>query len=105
MKPDEDRSPSSVWEQYRTAKKHALEPPRDDSANAAEAMTLEELEAAIAEAAAASGIPETGMPPRSVVHPAKRRQLSRWFYRALLVLFTALVAGLLWWGTERYGAS
>lgn len=90
---------SSVWSRYRKAKQEALAPPVE----AAEPLTLEELEQSIAQIAASSGIPETGMPPRAVVHPTKRRQLSRWFYRALLMLFAALVAGLVWWGNQHYG--
>jgi len=90
---------SSVWRKYVEAKKMALNDPEDDNAPP---QTLEQLEAAIAEAAASSGVPETGLPPRAVVHPSKQRQLSRWFYLTLVVLFTALVCGLLWWGNHKY---
>lgn len=90
---------SSVWDRYRKAKQEALAVPAEEQ----EQLTLEELERSIAQIAAASGIPETGMPPRAVVHPAKRRQLSRWFYRSLLILFAALVAGLVWWGNRYVG--
>lgn len=93
----EQEGRSSVWEQFVEAKKHASAP---DERHAP--MTIEELEAAIAEEAAQAGL-ETGMPPRSVVHPAKRRHLSRWFYLTLVVLFTLLVAGLFWWGRKEYG--
>ncbi|TJY44374.1 hypothetical protein E5161_03055 [Cohnella pontilimi] len=96
-----DQDTSSVWSRYRDAKKHALS---EAAENNDEPMTLEELEKAIAETAAASGIPETGMPPRAAVHPSKRVQLTRWFYRVLLVLFVGLVAGLVWWGRQHYGA-
>lgn len=91
----------TAWDKYVAAKRHAL---ALDEAHTepAEPMSIEELERAIAEAAAASGLPETGMPPRSVVHPAARKSFSKWFYRALLVLFSGLVAFLLWWGYEHY---
>jgi hypothetical protein len=92
-----DRS-SSVWEAYVEAKKHAVSgdnPP-------CEKLTITELEAAIAEAAAQSGLSETGMPPRSVIHPYKRSQLSKWYYLMLVILFILLVSGLLWWGRKEY---
>lgn len=91
---------SSVWTRYRHAKQNAFDSgePEPD-----EPITLEQLEESIAQTAASSGIPETGMPPRSVVHPSQNKQWSRWFYRILLVLFAGLVAGLLWWGREMYG--
>jgi hypothetical protein len=89
---------SSAWTKYIEAKQHALAEPEQTRP----ASTLEELEAAIAQAAATSGIPETGMPPRSVVHPNKRAQLSRWFYLFLVLLFAGLVSGLVWWGYKYY---
>jgi hypothetical protein len=92
---------SSVWSRYRDAKKRALALQEEPEAELK--LSLEQLEEAIAETAASSGIPEIGMPPRAVVHPSKRRQLSRWFYRILLVLFAGLAAGLVWWGREMYG--
>ncbi|QJD82389.1 hypothetical protein [Cohnella herbarum] len=97
MKEDDDSS--SVWSKYVAAKQSAFGPPAkaNDGPN-----TIEELEAAIAEAAASSGIPEIGMPPRSEVHyPVRRRQLSKWFYLVLVILFTGLVVGLLWWGQSQ----
>ncbi|MFD0670457.1 hypothetical protein [Cohnella sp. GCM10027633] len=90
---------SSVWEQFREAKKHAI----SGDERSGEATSIEELEAAIAEAAAQSGLSETGMPPRSAIHPNKRSQLSRWFYLTLVILFTLLVAGLFWWGSGEGG--
>lgn len=87
----------SVWEQFVEAKKHAAASEEREAP-----LTIEELEAAIAAEAAQAGL-ETGMPPRSVVHPAKSRQLSRWFYLTLVVLFTLLVGGLIWWGRKEYG--
>ncbi|MFC5699853.1 hypothetical protein ACFPVX_01050 [Cohnella faecalis] len=96
-----DREPGSAWERYRYAKKNALEQAEEPQG---EPMTLDELEAAIAQTAASSGIPETGMPPRSVVHPSKRGQGTKLFYRLLLFLFILLVGGLLWWGNKHYGA-
>lgn len=96
-----DNETSSVWSRYREAKEHALA--KEEDKDGAEPLTLEQLEEAIAQAAASSGIPETGMPPRSVVHPSKQKQLSRWFYRILLLLFAALTAGLVWWGRRKYG--
>ncbi|MBW5446673.1 hypothetical protein GE107_11435 [Cohnella sp. CFH 77786] len=96
-----DNDTSSVWARYREAKNLAFE--RKAEPEEGPPLTLEELEAAIVQAAASSGIPETGMPPRSVIHPSKQKQLSRWFYRTLLVLFSALTAGLVWWGREMYG--
>ncbi|KIL34863.1 hypothetical protein SD71_17840 [Cohnella kolymensis] len=89
---------SSAWTRYVEAKRHAL----SDSKQVQPAGTLEELEAAIAEAAATSGIPETGMPPRAVVHPSKGGQLSRWFYLLLVLLFAGLAASLIWWGYKHY---
>ncbi|CAM3777565.1 hypothetical protein COLU111180_07935 [Cohnella lubricantis] len=94
-----DDGQSSAWERYVEAKRHAFEEQQADG-GAGEPKTLEELEAAIAEAAASSGIPETGMPPRSSIHPTARRNLSRWFYQTLVILFVGLVAYLLWWGYQ-----
>jgi hypothetical protein len=92
----ENDETSSVWEKYVAAKQTVFGDDKEDDTP----LTLEELELAIAEAAASSGIPEIGMPPRSVVHPVKRSQLSKWFYLVLVILFTALVVGLLWWGQK-----
>ncbi|RED60485.1 hypothetical protein [Cohnella lupini] len=89
---------SSVWNRYRAAKQTAFGIPEESEA----AQTLEELEAAIAEAAASSGLPEIGLPPRAGVHTVKRRQLSRWYYLALVLLFSGLVIGLFWWGREHH---
>lgn len=94
-----DGDHSSAWDQFVEAKKQALAETEEER-ETAYPQTIEELEAAIAEAAASSGIPETGMPPRSSVHPAAGRNMSRWFYRVLVVLFVALVAYLLWWGNR-----
>jgi len=87
---------SSVWSRYRQANQIALSEPAEPEDQ--ENMSLEELEQAIAQAAAASGIPETGMPPRAVVHPVKRPPVSVWFYTVLVILFVALVTGMIWWG-------
>jgi hypothetical protein len=87
----------SVWDRYRKAKQAALAAPEDKEKQ----LTLEELEQAIAEIAASRGIPETGMPPRAIVHPSRQSQLERWFYRILLILFFLLVAGLAWWGNQQ----
>jgi cobalamin biosynthesis Mg chelatase CobN len=92
---------SSVWSRYRSAKNHALAPAKEPGEE--EKLTLDQLEEAIAQIAATSGIPETGMPPRAVVHPSQHRQLSRWFYRILVLLFAGLAAGLVWWGRRFYG--
>lgn len=92
---------SKVWSKYREAKKQALAQEREQEQE--EKLSLEELEKAIAETAASSGIPETGMPPRSVVHPSQYKQLTQWFYRILLILFAGLVVGLVWWGRKIYG--
>lgn len=97
---DNETSSSTVWSRYRQAKQEALAAPGGE---AEPDMTLEELERAIAELAASSGMPETGMPPRSTVHPAKRLPVSLWFYSTLLFLFAALVIGMIWWGREMYG--
>jgi len=97
---------SSVWARYRYAKQHALdmdEQKEQGGAGEDPARSLEELEKAIAELAASAGIPETGMPPRSLVHPSQYKALTQWFYRILVVLFAALVGGLLWWGNKMYG--
>ncbi len=94
---DRDERPS-VWQQYVEAKKYAAA-----TSEPSDKLTIDELEAAIAEEAARSGFSETGMPPRAVIHPAKRSQLSRWFYLTLVVLFTLLVAGLFWWGHKERG--
>lgn len=97
MKEQGDRV--SAWDRYVAAKQHA-----SASANTpGDKLTLAELEAAIAEEAAVHGL-ETGMPPRSIVHPPKSSQLSRWFYLTLVILFALLVAGLFWWGQSEYGA-
>jgi ferric-dicitrate binding protein FerR (iron transport regulator) len=95
-----DQDTSSVWSRYREAKFHALGEAEEKQEETE--MSLEQLEKAIAELAAASGIPETGMPPRAAVHPSKRGQSARWFYRVLLVLFVGLVGGLVWWGSKLY---
>ncbi len=97
---ENDTSSSSVWSRYRQAKQEALASP---DGNEAPDLTLEELERAIAELAASSGLSETGMPPRSTVHPVKRHAVSIWFYSTLLFLFAALVIGMIWWGREMYG--
>jgi len=96
-----EERPLTAWDKYVEAKRHALSPDEPQTAEG-EPLTIDELELAIAEAAAASGLPETGMPPRAVVHPSARRSYSKWFYRTLLVLFYGLVAFLLWWGYEHY---
>ncbi len=99
MKDSTDASASSsVWNRFQAAKQTAFGAPEEK----AEPQTLEELEAAIAETAASSGFPENGLPPRSGVHPIKRSQLSRWFYLSLVVLFSGLVIGLVWWGREHH---
>ncbi|XID94232.1 hypothetical protein ACF3MZ_06835 [Paenibacillaceae bacterium WGS1546] len=97
----EDRDQSTVWDRYVSAKEAAFGRTDGDD----EPLTLEELEAEIAKAAAIAGLPETGMPPRSEVHPVKRRPLSKWFYLALVLLFAALVAGLFWWGRQQYAVN
>jgi hypothetical protein len=97
---------SSVWSRYRHAKLHALEmETSEDETNSKPepGRSLEELEKAIAELAASSGIPETGMPPRSLIHPSQYRKMTHWFYRILVVLFASLVGGLIWWGNKMYG--
>ncbi|MFC5467806.1 hypothetical protein ACFPPD_03685 [Cohnella suwonensis] len=99
MNEDSKKNGANAWERYVQAKNAAFGPDADPEA----ALTIEELEAAIAEAAASSGIPETGMPPRSGIHTPSRLQLSKWFYLSLVVLFAALVVGLLWWGRREYG--
>lgn len=88
----------SAWDRYVEAKRRAFEESADEDGT--RPLTLEELEAAIAETAASSGIPETGMPPRSSVHPSAKRNLSAWFYRVLVVLFIGLVVYLFWWGNK-----
>ncbi|WP_373229758.1 hypothetical protein [Cohnella sp.] len=95
----EDEIPSLVWSKYLEAKHHVFGIPKEEHA----ALSLEELEAAIAQTAASSGLPEIGMPPRSVVHPVRRRQLSRWYYLMLVFMFSGLVIGLVWWGREFNG--
>ncbi|MFC4599111.1 hypothetical protein [Cohnella hongkongensis] len=91
----EDQASSlSAWERYVSAKRAAFEEPEEE-------LTIDQLEEAIARAAAEAGIPETGMPPRAEVHPVKRSQLSKWFYLTLVVLFSFLVVGLLWWGRQQ----
>jgi hypothetical protein len=90
----ENNTPSTVWNKYKEAKQTAFGAPKNREAP----LSLEELEAVIAQTAATSGLPEIGMPPRSAVHPVKRSQLSRWFYMALVVIFSCLVIGLVWWG-------
>jgi ferric-dicitrate binding protein FerR (iron transport regulator) len=94
---------SPLWSRYRDAKNHAFGPSED--VDKEEKLSLDQLEEAIAQMAASSGVPETGMPPRSVIHPSKSRQLSRWFYRILVVLFAGLVAGLFWWGRQYYATN
>ncbi|WP_080838602.1 hypothetical protein [Cohnella massiliensis] len=93
---------SSVWTRYKEAKRIALETEEEKPENE-EPRTLEELEAAIARTAELSGIPETGLPPRAGVHERASRGYSRWFYRALVVLFTGLVVFMFWMGRQYYG--
>lgn len=93
-----DERQSSVWGKYIEAKQHAFGAGQD----VVDALTPEELDAEIARTAADSGIPETGMPPRSIVHESRRPPLSAWFYLTLVLLFAALVAGLLWWGSTAF---
>lgn len=98
----EERLPTA-WDKYVEAKRHALSPDEKEVADH-EPLSIEQLELAIAEAAAASGLPETGMPPRAEVHPSVRKSYSKWFYRLLLALFSGLVGFLLWWGYEHYSS-
>ncbi|MFC5403848.1 hypothetical protein [Cohnella soli] len=99
MNEDSNKEGENAWDRYVKAKNAAF----GRQADSETAMSIEELEAAIAETAASSGIPETGMPPRSGVHEPNRLQLSKWFYLMLVVLFTTLVIGLFWWGRQEYG--
>jgi hypothetical protein len=96
----EESEASAVWSKYVAAKKSAF----GEAKESVEPLSLEQLEAAIAEAAASSGLPEIGMPPRSVVHPVKRSQLSRWFYLSLVVIFSSIVIVLVWWGREHHNS-
>ncbi|NBC69016.1 hypothetical protein GT003_08445 [Paenibacillus sacheonensis] len=44
------------------------------------------------------------LPSRRRTHPSNKQQVTRWFYRLLIVLFIALLVGLLWWGRQfEYG--
>ncbi|RUS48143.1 hypothetical protein [Cohnella sp. AR92] len=92
---------SNAWERYVEAKQLAFA----EETAASEPQTIEELEEAIAKAAESSGIPETGMPPRSTVHPTSKGAWSRWFYRVLVFIFFCLVAGLIWWGNQNHSAN
>lgn len=94
----EDSDSSSVWNKYVAAKQNVFGTSKEQEAR----LTLEQLEAAIVQTAATSGLPEMGIPPRSVVHPAKHSQMSRWFYLTLVVIFSSLIVGLVWWGRENY---
>jgi hypothetical protein len=96
---EKDNKNFSVWSQFQDAKKSAF----GQEEQIHEPRTIEELEAMIAETAASSGLPETGLPPRAVVHPSKGNQLTTWFYRSLVILFAALVFGLFYWGRKYYG--
>ncbi|HEY8530445.1 MAG TPA: hypothetical protein VIL22_12270 [Paenibacillaceae bacterium] len=92
-----EETSSAVWARYKEAKRFAAgqsgpERPQEVS-----------LDEAIARALAAAGLPETGLPPRSLLHPSQYGRMIRWFYRLLVALFTALVAGLIWWGYRNYG--
>ncbi|WP_248925388.1 hypothetical protein [Paenibacillus hamazuiensis] len=42
------------------------------------------------------------LPPRKAVHPTEKEKWVKIFYRSLLGLFVALVAGLLTWGVTHY---
>jgi hypothetical protein len=94
----EDSDSSSIWNKYVAAKMTVFGISQEEVA----VQTLEQLEAAIAQTAATSGFPEMGIPPRSVVHPVKRSQISRWFYLSLVVIFSSMVVGLVWWGREHH---
>ncbi|CAI6057722.1 hypothetical protein [Cohnella sp. JJ-181] len=96
-----EERPPTAWDKFVEARRHALSQDEKEP-EVREPMSMDELERAIAETAAASGLPETGMPPRAVVHPSARKSYSKWFYRLLLLLFSALVGFLLWWGYEHY---
>jgi len=101
MKDEDDSNSSSVWNKYVEAKQAVFGPGPDKEDDIP--LTIEELELAIAQVAATSGYPEIGMPPRSIVHPVKQHHLSRWFYLTLVVLFSGLIVGLVWWGREQSG--
>lgn len=42
-------------------------------------------------------------PPRSQKYPSKKINFTRIFYRTLLILFSALTVGLVWWGFRAIG--
>jgi len=92
-----EETASAVWARYKEAKRFAAGKTGQERQ---QEVTLDE---AIARALAAAGLPETGLPPRSLLHPSQYGRLIRWFYRLLVALFAALVAGLIWWGYRNFG--
>lgn len=99
MTEDRDGSvSSSVWTRYKEAKRRAIAASQPEKPEG-----KPDLDEIIARAMAEAGLPETGMPPRSVIHPSQYARITKWFYRSLVVLFVALVAGLIWWGYRQYG--
>jgi hypothetical protein len=43
---------------------------------------------------------EDGLPARRHIHPSNKQQMTKWFYRLLIVLFFSLLIGLLMWGRQ-----
>ncbi|MFC5650849.1 hypothetical protein ACFPYJ_17370 [Paenibacillus solisilvae] len=43
---------------------------------------------------------EDGLPARRHIHPSNKQQMTKWFYRLLIVLFISLSIGLLIWGRQ-----
>ncbi|QHW30216.1 hypothetical protein GZH47_04740 [Paenibacillus rhizovicinus] len=73
--------------------------------DASQVLTVDESAAALEAEWGLETNEEAGqLPPRGRTHPSNRQQMSRWFYRILIVLFIALLIGLLWWGRQyEYG--
>jgi hypothetical protein len=43
------------------------------------------------------------LPSRRHKHPSNKQQMTKWFYRLLILLFLALLIGLLMWGRRHAG--
>lgn len=47
-----------------------------------------------------AGSEDDKLPSRREVHPSNKQQMAKWFFRILIVLFLALMVGLLMWGRQ-----
>ncbi|MBW7473481.1 hypothetical protein K0T92_01830 [Paenibacillus oenotherae] len=55
------------------------------------------------EPAVQTRVADAGIPSRRKTHPSNKGQMTKWFYRFLIVLFLMLLGGLLLWGKHNSG--